>query len=176
MTPLRWLPFLSLQLAFRASDEWAIGLRKISNFVRGKICKKNVWHCGFRPHKFFLLYIGTGMPWTPRVGDSLRSGYFMPPLTAWVSVDRVHVSLDSPSVCWEGPRLPWQSKCLLRGSMSPLRLLVYCMWWYYYLSGWLVLLDITLQGHMQWLFDHTGRRYLDLFSGIVTVSVGHSHP
>ncbi|XP_069946805.1 alanine--glyoxylate aminotransferase 2, mitochondrial isoform X2 [Cherax quadricarinatus] len=31
-------------------------------------------------------------------------------------------------------------------------------------------------GHMQWLFDHTGKRYLDLFGGIVTVSVGHCHP
>ncbi|XP_036614204.1 alanine--glyoxylate aminotransferase 2, mitochondrial isoform X1 [Trichosurus vulpecula] len=32
------------------------------------------------------------------------------------------------------------------------------------------------QGYMQWLFDYEGRRYLDLFSGIVTVSVGHCHP
>ncbi|KAM3955870.1 alanine--glyoxylate aminotransferase 2, mitochondrial-like [Aphomia sociella] len=32
------------------------------------------------------------------------------------------------------------------------------------------------QGNMQWLFDHEGRRYLDLFAGIVTVSVGHCHP
>ncbi|XP_063535852.1 alanine--glyoxylate aminotransferase 2, mitochondrial [Cydia strobilella] len=32
------------------------------------------------------------------------------------------------------------------------------------------------QGHMQWLFDHKGKRYLDLFGGIVTVSVGHCHP
>lgn len=32
------------------------------------------------------------------------------------------------------------------------------------------------QGHMQWLYDHEGRRYLDLFGGIVTVSVGHCHP
>ncbi|KAM4052751.1 alanine--glyoxylate aminotransferase 2, mitochondrial [Anomaloglossus baeobatrachus] len=32
------------------------------------------------------------------------------------------------------------------------------------------------QGHMQWLFDHEGQRYLDLFGGIVTVSVGHCHP
>lgn len=32
------------------------------------------------------------------------------------------------------------------------------------------------QGHMQWLYDHDGRRYLDLFGGIVTVSVGHCHP
>ncbi|KAG1713992.1 Alanine--glyoxylate aminotransferase 2, mitochondrial [Nymphon striatum] len=33
-----------------------------------------------------------------------------------------------------------------------------------------------VQGHMQWLFDDTGKRYLDLFGGIVTVSVGHCHP
>ncbi|NXX19499.1 AGT2 aminotransferase, partial [Podargus strigoides] len=32
------------------------------------------------------------------------------------------------------------------------------------------------QGHMQWLFDHEGKRYLDLFAGIVTVCVGHCHP
>ncbi|XP_075040502.1 alanine--glyoxylate aminotransferase 2, mitochondrial isoform X2 [Mixophyes fleayi] len=32
------------------------------------------------------------------------------------------------------------------------------------------------QGHMQWVFDHEGRRYLDLIGGIVTVSVGHCHP
>ncbi|XP_053557175.1 alanine--glyoxylate aminotransferase 2, mitochondrial [Bombina bombina] len=32
------------------------------------------------------------------------------------------------------------------------------------------------QGHMQWLFDSEGRRYLDLIAGIVTVSVGHCHP
>ncbi|KAI8123370.1 hypothetical protein FF38_05553 [Lucilia cuprina] len=31
-------------------------------------------------------------------------------------------------------------------------------------------------GHMQWLFDHDGTRYLDMFGGIVTVSVGHCHP
>lgn len=32
------------------------------------------------------------------------------------------------------------------------------------------------QGHKQWLFDMDGRRYLDMFAGIVTVSVGHCHP
>eukprot|EP00117_Sycon_ciliatum_P018591 scpid52834/ scgid17129/ Alanine--glyoxylate aminotransferase 2, mitochondrial; (R)-3-amino-2-methylpropionate--pyruvate transaminase; Beta-ALAAT II; Beta-alanine-pyruvate aminotransferase; D-AIBAT len=32
------------------------------------------------------------------------------------------------------------------------------------------------QGHMQWLYDVDDRRYLDLFGGIVTVSVGHCHP
>ncbi|MCC6678311.1 MAG: aspartate aminotransferase family protein [Phycisphaerales bacterium] len=35
---------------------------------------------------------------------------------------------------------------------------------------------MIVQGHMQWLFDERGRRYLDLFAGIVTVSVGHCHP
>ncbi|XP_075225460.1 alanine--glyoxylate aminotransferase 2, mitochondrial [Lycorma delicatula] len=32
------------------------------------------------------------------------------------------------------------------------------------------------EGKMQWLFDHKGKRYLDMFGGIVTVSVGHCHP
>ncbi|KAL0044133.1 hypothetical protein WJX82_011716 [Trebouxia sp. C0006] len=32
------------------------------------------------------------------------------------------------------------------------------------------------EGKMQYLFDETGRRYLDAFAGIVTVSVGHCHP
>ena len=29
---------------------------------------------------------------------------------------------------------------------------------------------------MQWVWDYEGRRYLDMFGGIVTVSVGHCHP
>lgn len=33
-----------------------------------------------------------------------------------------------------------------------------------------------VEGHMQYLFDETGRRYLDAFAGIVSVSVGHCHP
>uniref|UniRef100_A0A3Q1GQ54 Alanine--glyoxylate aminotransferase 2, mitochondrial n=2 Tax=Acanthochromis polyacanthus TaxID=80966 RepID=A0A3Q1GQ54_9TELE len=32
------------------------------------------------------------------------------------------------------------------------------------------------QGHMQWLWDMDGRRYLDLFAGVATVAVGHCHP
>ncbi|XP_061654908.1 alanine--glyoxylate aminotransferase 2, mitochondrial [Phyllopteryx taeniolatus] len=32
------------------------------------------------------------------------------------------------------------------------------------------------QGHMQWLWDVDGRRYLDLFAGVATISVGHCHP
>jgi alanine-glyoxylate transaminase / (R)-3-amino-2-methylpropionate-pyruvate transaminase len=35
---------------------------------------------------------------------------------------------------------------------------------------------MIVEGHMQYLFDETGRRYLDLFAGIVTVSCGHAHP
>ncbi|KAI6219286.1 Aminotransferase, class III [Aphelenchoides besseyi] len=32
------------------------------------------------------------------------------------------------------------------------------------------------KGQGQWLFDDNGRKYLDMFGGIVTVSVGHCHP
>ncbi|ESN99588.1 hypothetical protein HELRODRAFT_185816 [Helobdella robusta] len=32
------------------------------------------------------------------------------------------------------------------------------------------------QGYMQWLWDQSGKRYLDMAAGIVTVSVGHCHP
>ncbi|XP_055891641.1 alanine--glyoxylate aminotransferase 2, mitochondrial-like [Biomphalaria glabrata] len=32
------------------------------------------------------------------------------------------------------------------------------------------------QGYMQYLWDTNNKRYLDLFAGIVTVSVGHCHP
>ena len=35
---------------------------------------------------------------------------------------------------------------------------------------------MIVEGHMQWLFDEKGQRYLDAFAGIVTVSVGHCHP
>jgi len=35
---------------------------------------------------------------------------------------------------------------------------------------------LIVEGKMQYLFDETGRRYLDLFAGIVTVSCGHCHP
>ncbi len=35
---------------------------------------------------------------------------------------------------------------------------------------------MIVEGHMQWLFDETGKRYLDMFGGIVTVSCGHCHP
>jgi alanine-glyoxylate transaminase/(R)-3-amino-2-methylpropionate-pyruvate transaminase len=35
---------------------------------------------------------------------------------------------------------------------------------------------MIVEGSMQYLFDETGRRYLDAIGGIVTVSVGHCHP
>jgi alanine-glyoxylate transaminase/(R)-3-amino-2-methylpropionate-pyruvate transaminase len=35
---------------------------------------------------------------------------------------------------------------------------------------------MLVDGHMQYLFDENGKRYLDGFAGIVSVSVGHCHP
>src|SRR5438132_785567 len=35
---------------------------------------------------------------------------------------------------------------------------------------------MLVEGRGQYLFDEKGRRYLDGFAGIVTVSVGHCHP
>uniref|UniRef100_A0A6P7G2Q2 Alanine--glyoxylate aminotransferase 2, mitochondrial n=1 Tax=Diabrotica virgifera virgifera TaxID=50390 RepID=A0A6P7G2Q2_DIAVI len=32
------------------------------------------------------------------------------------------------------------------------------------------------QGYKQWLFDIEGNRYLDMYGGVCTVSVGHCHP
>jgi alanine-glyoxylate transaminase/(R)-3-amino-2-methylpropionate-pyruvate transaminase len=35
---------------------------------------------------------------------------------------------------------------------------------------------LIVEGYKQYLYDETGKRYLDLLGGIVTVSVGHCHP
>lgn len=35
---------------------------------------------------------------------------------------------------------------------------------------------MIVDGHMQYIFDETGKRYLDGFAGIVSVSAGHCHP
>jgi alanine-glyoxylate transaminase/(R)-3-amino-2-methylpropionate-pyruvate transaminase len=35
---------------------------------------------------------------------------------------------------------------------------------------------MLVDGHMQYLFDETGKQYLDGLAGIVSVSVGHCHP
>jgi alanine-glyoxylate transaminase/(R)-3-amino-2-methylpropionate-pyruvate transaminase len=35
---------------------------------------------------------------------------------------------------------------------------------------------MLVEGKMQYVWDETGKRYLDCFGGIVTISVGHCHP
>lgn len=35
---------------------------------------------------------------------------------------------------------------------------------------------MIVEGRMQYLYDETGRRYLDLLGGICTIAVGHCHP
>jgi alanine-glyoxylate transaminase/(R)-3-amino-2-methylpropionate-pyruvate transaminase len=35
---------------------------------------------------------------------------------------------------------------------------------------------MVVEGKMQWVWDETGRRYLDAIGGIATVGVGHCHP
>jgi len=35
---------------------------------------------------------------------------------------------------------------------------------------------LLVEGSMQYVWDETGKRYLDAFAGIVTISVGHCHP
>lgn len=35
---------------------------------------------------------------------------------------------------------------------------------------------MIVEGRMQWVWDSTGKRYLDGLGGIVTISVGHCHP
>ena len=35
---------------------------------------------------------------------------------------------------------------------------------------------MVVEGHMQYVWDETGRRYLDAYAGIVSISVGHCHP
>ena len=35
---------------------------------------------------------------------------------------------------------------------------------------------MVVEGRMQYLYDHTGKRYLDMFAGIATAGLGHCHP
>ena len=35
---------------------------------------------------------------------------------------------------------------------------------------------LVVEGHLQYVYDESGRRYLDLFAGIATVGCGHCHP
>lgn len=34
----------------------------------------------------------------------------------------------------------------------------------------------VVKGEMQYVYDHTGKKYLDAFGAVVTISVGHCHP
>ncbi|KAH7932277.1 hypothetical protein HPB51_029418 [Rhipicephalus microplus] len=76
-----------------------------------------------------------------------------------------NVNVDDITIAGEGK--PWAEVVALRKShLNPS------------LSSNLLYKEPLLltQGHMQWLWDHKGKRYLDMFAGIVTVSVGHCHP
>ena len=35
---------------------------------------------------------------------------------------------------------------------------------------------MVVEGHMQYVWDETGKQYLDAFAGVATISVGHCHP
>jgi alanine-glyoxylate transaminase/(R)-3-amino-2-methylpropionate-pyruvate transaminase len=35
---------------------------------------------------------------------------------------------------------------------------------------------MIVEGHMQYVYDERGKRYLDAFAGVVTISIGHCHP
>ena len=35
---------------------------------------------------------------------------------------------------------------------------------------------MIVEGSMQYVYDETGKRYLDGFGGIATISIGHAHP
>lgn len=35
---------------------------------------------------------------------------------------------------------------------------------------------LIVEGHMQYVWDETGKQYLDAFAGVVTISAGHCHP
>lgn len=55
----------------------------------------------------------------------------------------------------------------------PFSLFICCVDIYYGYGWWQLNL---VEGKMQYLFDENGRRYLDAFGGIATVSCGHCHP
>jgi alanine-glyoxylate transaminase / (R)-3-amino-2-methylpropionate-pyruvate transaminase len=35
---------------------------------------------------------------------------------------------------------------------------------------------LAVEGKMQYIYDHTGKRYLDFICGVNTVGLGHCHP
>jgi len=35
---------------------------------------------------------------------------------------------------------------------------------------------LAVEGKMQYIYDHTGKRYLDFIGGVNTIGIGHCHP
>ncbi|XP_043345102.1 alanine--glyoxylate aminotransferase 2, mitochondrial isoform X2 [Cervus elaphus] len=115
-------------------------------------------------HLLRALHLKTLSRWTPKTCSSLNAGAF------WTSVTRrgLHTKPSMPPCDFTPER--YQSLAYSRvleihkQHLSPV------------LTAYFPEPLLLHQGHMEWLFDHEGNRYLDFFSGIVTVSVGHCHP
>jgi len=82
---------------------------------------------------------------------------------AWQPVRANHAGALQVAMPYTGPSFE-ETTAIRKSKLSPAMLT-------YYSEPLLI-----HQGSMQWLWDHQGRRYLDMFGGIVTVSVGHCHP
>lgn len=90
----------------------------------------------------------------------------MPPLASLAVATQLHASLpviDHQPAPYQGPSK--EEVLALRQTYLTPGLITY------YRDPLLV-----VEGRMQYLWDETGKRYLDGFAGIVTVSVGHCHP
>ncbi|KAG5199222.1 alanine--glyoxylate aminotransferase 2, mitochondrial isoform X1 [Ovis aries] len=115
-------------------------------------------------HLLRALHLKTLSLWTPKTCFSLNAGAF------WTSVTRcgLHTKPSMPPCDFTPER--YQSLAYSRvlevhkQHLSPMH------------TAYFPEPLLLHQGHMEWLFDHEGNRYLDFFSGIVTVSVGHCHP
>uniref|UniRef100_A0A8C9BDJ8 Alanine--glyoxylate aminotransferase 2, mitochondrial n=1 Tax=Phocoena sinus TaxID=42100 RepID=A0A8C9BDJ8_PHOSS len=115
-------------------------------------------------HLLRALYLETSTPRTPKACPSPKVGAF------WTSVTKLglHTKPSMPPCDFTPER--YQSLAYNRvleihkQHLSPV------------LTAYFSEPLLLHQGHMEWLFDYEGNRYLDFFSGIVTVSVGHCHP
>uniref|UniRef100_A0A8C0C4A7 Alanine--glyoxylate aminotransferase 2, mitochondrial n=1 Tax=Balaenoptera musculus TaxID=9771 RepID=A0A8C0C4A7_BALMU len=115
-------------------------------------------------HLLRALYLETSTPGTPKTCPSPKAGAF------WTSVAKLglHTKPSMPPCDFTPER--YQSLAydrvleIHKQHLSPV------------LTAYFSEPLLLHQGHMEWLFDYEGNRYLDFFSGIVTVSVGHCHP
>lgn len=114
----------------------------------------------FWPHIFIYSFVH------PRllIIFTLRSSPFM---LRYLSLSRF-ASLKMPE-CGHRPLpysgLPYEQIARDRATFMP------NFYFHYYKKPLLI-----TEGHLQYLFDHEGKRYIDLISGISTVALGHSHP